>query len=69
MTIVIIGGGGAGGGGQQQNRVAGAGIDGQSIVGANGEVIMYCESPEAALRYLQRVCADEDGPRRHCDGG
>lgn len=62
-TVVIIGSGG----GNQQNRSAS--IDGQSIVGANGEVIMYCESPEAALRYLQRVCADEDGPRRHCDGG
>jgi hypothetical protein len=64
-TVVIIGSGG----GNQQNRAASASIDGQSIVGANGEVIMYCESTEAALRYLQRVCAEEDGPRRHGDGG
>ena len=51
-TVVIIGSGG----GNQQNRAASASIDGQSIVGANGEVIMYCENPEAALRYLKRVC-------------
>lgn len=57
-TIIIIGGGG--GGGQQQNRTAS--IDGQSIVGANGEVIMYCENQDVALRYLQRVCGQ---PERH----
>lgn len=60
-TVIIIGGGGAGGGGQQQNKVGATSvdIDGQSIVGENGEVIMYCENPEAALRYLKRVCRED----------
>lgn len=44
---------------QQQAQAVSMDIDGQSIVGVNGEVIMYCDSPEAALRYLKRVCREE----------
>lgn len=55
-TIIIIGGGGGGGTRPQRSVDFAAGQDGQSIVGANGEVIMYCESPHDALHYLKRVC-------------
>lgn len=58
-TVIIIGGGGAGGGGQQQNKAVSQDIDGQSIVGENGEVVMYCTDPQAALAYLKRVCREE----------
>lgn len=64
-TLVIIGSGG----GKEQQRVADAQIDGQSIVGANGEVIMYCESPEAALRYLKRVCGHTGPHTEPCAEG
>jgi hypothetical protein len=58
-TVIVIGGGGGGGGGQQQNKVGTVSTDGDTIVGEQGETIMYCANPEEALRYLKRVCREE----------
>jgi len=56
-TVIVIGGGG--GGGQQQNKAGTVSNDGDTIVGEQGETIMYCANPEEALRYLKRVCREE----------
>lgn len=44
---------------QQQAATGSLSVDGNTITGPTGDVVMYCENAEEALRYLKRVCKDE----------
>lgn len=44
---------------QQQRATGSLTVDGTTITGPEGDVVMYCQDADEALRYLKRVCKDE----------